>query len=152
MNSEVEQNEDCQRLVKLPGFGPMVTAMFKSWVGDGSQYRSGREAAAALGVIPRQHSSGGKPLLLGITKKGDKEVRTMIIHGARAAVKSAARKNDHLSQWINALVARRGFNKATVALGHKLIRIAWAIVRHQTTYGPLFYATREQMVLNVSNG
>ena len=136
LQQQVREDEVCQRLCVLPGFGPVVSTAFKSWIGDGHQFRRGREASAALGVVPRQHTSGDNPRLLGITKRGDCYVRTLVIHGARAAVRAASRKTDPLSQWVNRLVARRGFNKATVALANKLIRIAWVIVRRGDDYHP----------------
>jgi transposase len=126
----------CQRLCASPGYGPVVSTAFKNWLGDGSQFRRGREASAALGVVPRQHTSGDKPLLLGITKCGDRYVRALMIHGARSVVRAAAHKDDALSQWINRLVARRGFNKAAVALANKMIRYGWVIVSRGESYQP----------------
>jgi len=131
---EAKINEDCQRLCEMPGFGPVVSSAFKSWVGDGKQFKRGRHASAALGVIPRQYSTGGKERLLGISKRGDKYVRTLVIHGARSVVTHAKKKKDPLSCWINNLVAKRGFNKAVVALANKLIRIAWVIVARNERY------------------
>ena len=87
-------------------------------------------------MVPRQYSSGGKEVLLGITKRGDSYVRCLVIHGARSVVAQAGRKTDLLSQWINRLVATRGFNKAVVALANKLIRIAWVIVARGESYRP----------------
>ena len=136
LKQQVREDEVCQRLCALPGFGPVVSTAFKSWVGDGRQFRCGRDASAALGVVPRQHTSGDKPRLLGITKCGDRYVRTLVIHGARAVVRAAARKQDPLSQWLNRLVASRGFNKASVALANKMIRIAWVVVRRGEDYHP----------------
>lgn len=136
LKQQVNADPVCQRLCALPGFGPVVSTAFKSWLGDGHQFRRGRDASAALGVVPRQHSSGDKQRLLGITKRGDSYVRTQVIHGARAVVRAAARKEDPLSQWINHLVATRGFNKASVALANKMIRIAWVVVRRGEEYRP----------------
>lgn len=136
LKQQVKKDEVCQRLCALPGFGPVVSTALKSWIGDGHQFQCGRHASAALGVVPRQHTTGDNPRLLGITKRGDCYVRTLVIHGARAAVRAASRKTDPLSQWVNRLVARRGFNKATVALANKLIRIAWVIVRRGEDYHP----------------
>ncbi|WP_353352624.1 transposase, partial [Oceaniserpentilla sp. 4NH20-0058] len=107
---------------------------FKAWIGDGKQFKKGRDASAALGIVPRQHSSGGKNVLLGITKKGDCYLRSLVIHGARSVVRMAANKTDELSRWINALVERRGKNRATVALANKLVRIAWVLVVKKETY------------------
>ena len=136
LKQQVRDDPVCQRLCTLPGFGPVVSTAFKSWLGDGRQFRRGRDASAALGVVPRQHTSGDKPRLLGITKHGDSYVRTLVIHGARAVVRAAAHKDDALSQWINRLVASRGFNKAAVALANKLIRIGWVVVSRGEAYRP----------------
>ena len=78
--------------------------------GDGKQFRNGRQFAASIGLVPRQHTTGDRPVLLGISKRGDKYLRTLLIHGARSVVRAAAHKDDALSQWINRLVARRGFH------------------------------------------
>ena len=128
------QNAACQRLQTIPGFGPMVSSVFYSVVGNGQGYRRGRDVSAALGVVPRQHSSGGKPVLLGITKKGDRYLRSLLIHGARSVVSRAAGKDDPLSLWVNRIRAQRGFNKATVALSNKLARIGWAVLANNTVY------------------
>jgi transposase len=129
-------DEGCVRLQTLPGFGPVVASVFRSQVGSGEAYRRGRDAAAALGLVPRQHSSGGKEVLLGISKRGDRYLRSLLIHGARAAVIQAARKTDPLSCWINRIRAERGHNKAVVALANKMARMGWAILAHKTVYQP----------------
>ncbi len=133
---QVKLDDDCQRLKALPGFGSIVSYAFKSWLGSGGQFKRGRDASAALGVIPKQHSSGDKSRLFGITKKGDAYLRSLIIHGARSALIQAEKKDDPLSQWVNKLIATRGKNKATVALANKMIRIAWVIVSRQEIYCP----------------
>ena len=125
-----------QRLQQLPGFGPVVSSAFSCWLGDGRQFKRGRDAAAALGIVPRQHSSGGKPMLLGISKRGDSYVRSLLIHGARSVVRCADKKDDRLSLWIQSVKARRGTNKAAVALANKLARIAWAMVINNSDYQP----------------
>lgn len=125
-----------KRLQQLPGFGPVVSSAFSCWLGDGQQFKRGRDAAAALGVVPRQHSSGGKPMLLSITKRGDSYVRSLLIHGARSVVRCADKKDDRLSLWIQSVKARRGTNKAAVALANKLARIAWAMVINNRDYEP----------------
>ena len=128
------RHEACQRLQTIPGFGPIVASVFYSVVGDGTGYRRGREVSAALGVVPRQHSSGGKSVLLGITKRGDRYLRSLIIHGSRSVVIQASKKDDALSRWINRIRAERGANKATVALANKLARIGWAVLANKTVY------------------
>jgi transposase len=134
LKRHVEKDDVCQRLIELPGFGVVVASAFKNWVGDGQQFKCGRDASAALGVIPRQHSSGDKTRLMGITKRGNKELRSLVIHGARSVLIHAHKKSDALSQWINTLVARRGKNRATVALANKLIRMAWVLVAKNERY------------------
>lgn len=136
LKQQAKTDETCRRLQTLPGVGPIVSTVVQGWMGDGQQFRRGRDAAAALGLVPRQHSSGGKPKLLGITKRGDSYVRSQVVHGARAVVRHAAGKDDSLSRWINRLVARRGHNKAVVALANKLVRMAWVIVTRNENYCP----------------
>ena len=103
-------------------------------MGDGLSYRRGRDVSASLGLVPRQYSTGGKDKLLGISKRGDRYLRSLLVHGARSVVIQAAHKDDPLSQWINRLRASRGYNRATVALANKMARIGWAVLRHQTVY------------------
>ncbi len=134
LDAKAKNDEQTKRLLTIPGFGPVVASVFKVWIGSGKQFDKGKYASAALGIVPRQHSSGGKDVLLGITKRGDCYLRSLVIHGARAVVKAAKKKNDRLSRWINELVERRGKNKATVALANKLVRIAWAMTVRNETY------------------
>lgn len=124
----------CRRLSALPGFGPVVSSAVKCWMGDGLQFPRGRAASAALGVVPRQHTSGDKEVLLGISKRGDSYTRSLVIHGARSVVMRAGKKQDPLSCWITHLVETRGFNKAVVALANKLIRMAWVIIARGEDY------------------
>jgi transposase len=130
------EDDVCGRLMEAPGYGPIVSSAVKHWMGDGKQFMRGRDASAALGLVPRQHSSGGHQHLSGISKRGNRYVRALVVHGARAVVTQAGHKDDPLSQWINRLVATRGFNKATVALANKLVRIAWVIVARGEHYQP----------------
>jgi transposase len=129
-----KQDDRVVRLQTAPGYGPIVASVFASVVGDGAQYRRGREASASIGLVPRQHSSGGKSVLLGISKRGDRYLRSLLIHGARAVVHAAQKKDDPLSRWINRLREKRGMNKATVAYANKMARMGWAIRRNGTTY------------------
>ena len=131
-----QQSEACQRLQTVPGFGPILASCFHGVVGDGSAYRRGRDVAASLGVVPKQYSTGGKQTLLGISKRGNKYLRALLIHGARSAMRAAANKEDRLSRWVNRVRAERGENKATVALANKMARIGWAILAHGTEYHP----------------
>ena len=131
-----QQDDSCQRLQTIPGFGPIVSSAFRSAIGDGHAYGRGRDASASLGLVPRQHSSGGKNVLLGISKRGDRYLRSLLVHGARAVVVQAARKDDPLSTWINRIREERGWNKAVVAMANKMARVGWAILRYNTDYQP----------------
>lgn len=133
---EVQSKKDdsCQRLQGIPGYGPIISSAFYSVVGDGSAYTRGRDVAASIGLVPRQHSSGGKDVLLGISKKGDGYLRSLLVHGARAVVTQAGKKKDRFSLWINRIVVERGFNKAIVATANKMARIGWAVLRHNSHY------------------
>jgi transposase len=130
------QDEACQRLQTVPGFGPIVSSAFIGVIGNGEQFSKGRDAAASLGLVPRQHSTGGKNTLLGISKRGDRYLRSLLVHGARAVVSHAVGRDDPLSRWINRIHERRGKNKAVVALANKMARIGWAVLRHGTSYQP----------------
>lgn len=134
LKNHAKQDDACQRLMAIPGMGPVVSFAVKAWMGDGKQFKRGRDASAALGLVPKQFSTGGREVLLGITKRGDKNLRSLVIHGARAVVSRSKTKTDRLSLWINKLVLRRGFNKATVALANKLIRIAWVLIARCENY------------------
>lgn len=136
LKAAAKGDDRTQRLQTIPGFGPIVASVFAATLGDGGQYRRGRDASAAVGLVPRQHSSGGKAVLLGISKRGDRYLRSLLVHGARAVVIAAKAKNDPLSRWVNRLRETRGINKATVALANKLTRIGWAVLRHNRVYEP----------------
>jgi transposase len=133
-----ESNEDCVRLQQLHGVGPRISTALVATMGDGRQYHKGRQMAAAIGITPRQHSSGGKERLLGISKRGDVYLRTLMIHGARSVVAAARHKNDRLSRWVTGIAKRRHPNVAAVALANKTARMAWAMLRHKTDYDPDF--------------
>jgi transposase len=131
-------NEDCVRLQQLRGVGPMISTAMVATVGDARQYPKSRQMAAAIGITPRQHSSGGKDRLLGISKRGDVYLRTLMIHGARSVVARAGGKDDRLSRWVTGIATRRHPNVAAVALANKTARMAWAMLRHRTDYDPDF--------------
>jgi len=136
-----KEDEACRRLQTIPGFGPITASAFRSVIGNAHSYRRGRDVSACLGLVPRQHSSGGKNVLLGISKRGDAYLRSLLVHGARAVVAQAAGKKDRLSRWINRIQQLRGRNKATVALANKMARIGWAVLRYGTLYQPLTEVT-----------
>ena len=134
MGRQSQQSEVCRRLQTIPGYGPIVAGVFHSVVGNGEAYRRGRDVSASLGLVPRQHSSGGKEVLLGISKRGDRYLRSLLVHGARSVVIQAAKKDDRLSRWINKVKSERGFNKAVVALANKMARIGWAVLVNKSVY------------------
>lgn len=134
IHEQARDNEDVQRLTEIPGFGPMVASAFHHHVGDGSGFNCGRDVSASLGIVPGQHSSGGKDMLLGISKRGDRQLRTLLIHGARAVLRTIGDKEDKLSVWLRDLKERRGFNKAAVAYANKMARMGWAVLRNKTSY------------------
>lgn len=136
LQAQVRNDAKARRLLQIPGFGPVVASHWRSRMGDCRQFRRGRAAAAACGLVPRQHTTGGRPQLLGITKCGEKELRTLLVHGARSVVNHAQNKDDALSRWVCQVVARRGKNKATVALANKMARIAWAMSVNDCDYRP----------------
>ena len=129
-------NEDAKRLQQIPGIGPITATALISAIGDGKQFKRGRDLAAWLGLTPRQHSSGGKDRLLGISKRGDAYLRTLLIHGARAVLKVAGNKEDPRSRWIQNLCGRRNKNIAAVALANKNARIVWALLTKKTDFLP----------------
>jgi transposase len=127
MKDAAKSNESCQRLTEVPGIGPVIATAVVANIQDDQSFKSGRHFAAWLGLTPRQHSSGGKERLLGISKRGDAYLRRQFINGARAVVRIAAGRTGGWWDWINALLARRAFNVVTVAVANKLARIAWAL-------------------------
>jgi len=118
----------CRRLMAIPGIGELSATALVAAVGDAKEFRDGREMAAWLGLVPRQHTTGGRPTLLGISKRGDRYLRTLLIHGARSALRVAGRREDRRSRWALATEARRGRNVAAVALANKNARTAWAVL------------------------
>ena len=127
-------DERIQRLQQIDGVGPVGASAIVAAVGDAKQFKSAREFSAWLGIVPRQHSSGGKDKFQGISKRGDTYLRTLVVHGARAVVQHSKHKTDSRSQWINALVQRRNKNIATVALANKNARIMWAMLTRAENY------------------
>ena len=111
----------------MRGVGPLSASALSGALTSTGDFRKGREFAASLGLTPHQHNTGGKDRLLGISKRGDCYLRKLLVHGARAVIRHCKHRDDALSQWINALVARKHINVAIVALTNKTARIAWAI-------------------------
>jgi transposase len=125
-------SEVCQRLTKVEGVGPLTATALVAGVGDVHVFKNGRQMAAWLGLVPRQRSSGNKQVLLGISKRGDSYLRTLLIHGARSVV-SRVREG---SSWLRGLIQRTGSNKACVALANKNARVLWALMAQGTDYQP----------------
>ena len=143
-------NEASQRLAAIAGVGPITATAMVASIGDARNFSNGRQLAAWLGLVPRQHSSGGKSLLLGISKRGDCYLRTLLIHGARSVIRCAGRGTKakagdpetpspavmQSKVWLQSLVSRRGTNVATVALANKNARVIWALLAHDRHYQP----------------
>lgn len=129
-----ENNQDCQRISKIAGIGVLTATAVVATIGDIRVFKNGRHLAAYLGLIPRQHSSGNKQRLLGISKRGDVYLRTLLIHGARSAMRVVEKKTDVRSQWCMQLKSRVGENKACVALANKNTRTIWALLAHNKEY------------------
>ncbi len=126
-------SEASRRLEKVPGIGPLTATAMVASVGDAKNFDNGRQFAAWLGVVPRQHSSGGKPTLLGMSKRGDAYLRTMLIHGARSVIYRATQRADAES-WLVKLTTRRNKNIAAVALANKNARTIWALLAHDREF------------------
>lgn len=129
-------HEVCRRLDEILGIGPITASATYAAAGDGKDFVNGRHFSAWIGLVPGQHSTGGKTTLLGISKRGNAYLRTLFIHGARAVLRHSANKTDRFSLWAQALLARRGHNKACVAVANKMARMAWVIMAKGETYRP----------------
>jgi transposase len=123
-----------RRLEAIPGIGPLSASALAASIGDAKAFKNGRQLAAWLGLVPRQHSSGGKEQLLGISKRGDTYLRTLLIHGARSVLLSLKRRAGRTEGWLARLAARRNPNIAAVALANKNARIIWALLVHERDY------------------
>ena len=128
------------RLEAIPGIGPLTASALLASIGDARTFKSGRQLAAWLGLVPRQHSSGGKERLLGISKRGDTYLRTLLIHGARTVLRHLKRHTDQAQGWLARLAERRNPNIAAVALANKNARIVWALLVHGRDYQPGYVA------------
>lgn len=126
-----KREADCRRLCEIPGIGVLNATALVAAVGDGSAFSKGRDFAAWLGLTPRECSTGGKQRLLGISKRGNRYLRTLLIHGARAALPYLAERSDALGGWLRSLLARAHRNVVVVALANKLARMAWAVLTGQ---------------------
>ena len=134
IQQRVKHNETCQRLQSIEGIGPMTALAIFALVGQGEGFKNGRHFAAYLGLVPKQHSSGNRECLLGISKRGDTYVRQLLIHGGRAVARTCSKKTDTRSCWINRIKEQGGFNKAAVAVANKNARIAMAMLLSGENY------------------
>lgn len=129
-------NDASRMLAEIPGIGPITASAMVASIGDAKSFENGRQLAAWLGLVPRQHSTGGKQTLLGISKRGDSYLRTLLIHGARAVVSASERKPGNRSSWLAGILERRNKNVAIVALANKTARTIWALLAHDRKYTP----------------
>jgi len=129
-------SEVSRRLEKIPGIGPLTASALVASIADARSFDNGRQLSAWLGLVPRQSSSGGKPLLLGMSKRGDVYLRTLLIHGARSAILAAQRKATTADTWLGKLLHRRHPNVAAVALANKNARTVWALLAHDREFRP----------------
>jgi transposase len=130
------ENETCERLDAIPGIGPLTATALVAAIGNGAAFRRGRDFAAWVGLVPREHSTGGKQKLLGIGKRGNKYLRSLFIHGARAVLQFKEKQSPGLRNWLAQLTARTHHNVAAVALANKLARMAWAVLTTGEPYRP----------------
>ena len=121
----------------MPGIGPLTASAITASVASGHEFSNGRQFAAWLGLVPRQHSTGGKTRLGRITKRGDAYLRTLLMLGARAVLQTAAQKSDRLSRWAVALRERRGYHRAVIAIAAKNARIIWALLTSESSFVPV---------------
>ncbi|MPW11827.1 IS110 family transposase [Paraburkholderia sp. CNPSo 3155] len=131
---QLREDERSQRLLEIPGIGPVTASVLATELGDAGQFASARQFAASIGLVPRQYSTGGKPTLLGISKRGDKNLRRLLVQGARAVMQQIERRPDRLGCWVRSLLTRRHSNVVACALANKLARIAWAVLARGTHY------------------
>jgi len=131
-------SEVCKRIAGIKGVGPKTATAIVAAIGDGAEFKNGRHLAAWIGLVPRQFSSGDRKILMGISKRGSQHLRSLLVHGARAVVRTAPNKTDPNNQWVNQLRERRGFNRATVAVANKNARIIWAVLRTGEPYRSAF--------------
>lgn len=133
---QAREDAGAARLQTIPGIGPLTATALVATLGDAGNFDSGRNLSAWLGLVPRQHSTGGKPTLLGIGKRGDRYLRTLLIHGARAVIRNVEKRQDALGLWIRKLLARKNANAVAVALANKNARVVWALLKYGRDFKP----------------
>lgn len=136
VKEQAKANSSAHRLTAIKGIAEKTATALVAHAGDGRAYTNGRHFAANLGLVPKEHSSGGRQVLGRITKRGNPYLRRLLIQGAWSVVRNAAQSDDRLSRWARQVEARRGKHKAVVAVAHKLARISWSMLYHQTEYRP----------------
>jgi transposase len=134
LKGQANTDEAAQRLMQLKGVAVKISTATIAHAGNGHGYKNGRHFSANLGLVPKEHSSGGKQKLGGITKRGNRYLRRLLIQGAWSVVRNADKSDDRLSRWARQLVERRGKHKAVVAVANKMARIMWSMLYHQTEY------------------
>ena len=130
------QSEASRKLEQIPGISPITASALVASSGDAKDFCSVRQVAAWLGLVPRQHSGGSKPTLLGMSKRGDTSLRALLIHGARSVISAAQRKANKIDNWLRKLLERRNPNVAAVALADTNARIVWALLSREREFRP----------------
>jgi transposase len=133
---KADDQEACQRLMAIPGIGPITATAIVSAIGNGAEFRKGRGFSAWLGLTPAEYSTGGKQKLLGISKRGNGYLRKLLVHGARAVLQFRDKQSPGLRAWLGQLVSRAHRNVVTIALANKMARMAWALLAKGETYRP----------------
>jgi transposase len=136
LSQQLAEDERSQRLLEIPGIGPITTSVLAVELGDAHQFANARQFAASIGLVPRQYSTGCKPTLLGISKRGDKNLRRLLVQGARVIMQRVTTRTDALGEWTRNMMCRRHSNVVACALANKMARIAWAILAKGTHYQP----------------
>lgn len=142
IETHARQSDVARRLQTIPGIGPITASALDASIGNARQFRAGRQLAAWLGLVPRQHSTGGKPVLLRTSKRGDCYLRQLFVHGARAVISAAQRNEGKRAKTITGWLSRKHINVAVVAMANRNARIAWAVIAYERTYDTQF---REQL-------
>jgi len=136
IKAQAKSSEAATRLMKIKGVGEKISTAAVAIIGDGKGLKNGRHCAANLGVVPKEHSSGGKQNLGGITKRGNRYLRYLLIQGAWSIIRHIDKSNDRITRWARGVIERRGKQKAAVAIANKLARIIWSMLRYNTEYQP----------------
>jgi len=134
LKGQAKADEAAQRLMKVKGVADKIATAIIAHAGNGSAYQSGRHFAANLGLVPKEHSSGGQQKLGGITKRGNRYLRRLLIQGAWSVIRNVDNSDDRMSRWAKQLIERRGKHKAVVAVANKMARIMWSMLYHQSEY------------------